>query len=86
MAEDRVAAFIARLSDPAALTAEATVCYDAMVSACPMYSVSVRRGTNIINNQMPHIGAAAPAGFDAATRGSYATIEDFLGHKSRRFP
>ena len=56
------------------------MCYDAMVAACPMYSASVRRGTDIINNRLPHIGPNVPAGpgFDAAARGSYASVDDFL--------
>ena len=78
MAAARSAAFIATLIDDVTLTAEATVCYDAMISACPLYAASVRRGTDILNNKLPYIGAAAPVGFDAATRGVYANVEEFL--------
>ena len=78
MAAARSAAFLATLAEQATLTAEATACYDAMVSACPMYAASVRRGTDIITNKLPFIGAAAPAGFDAS-RGVYANVEELLG-------
>ena len=68
--------------DPASkqIAALAADMADAMVAACPMYSASVRRGTDIINNRLPHIGPNAPAGpgFDAAARGSYASVDDFL--------
>ena len=77
MAAGRATAFIASLRDAATLTAEAEVCYDAIITPCSMAAASVRRGVYILDNQLAHIGGAVPEGFQAEARGVYANVEAF---------
>ena len=73
----RMDAFIAQKMDAAQLAALALTVYREMFTSCLSAEAAVRRGKRILN-ATPYVGGTLPAGFDAATRGQYASAQEVL--------